>query len=768
MTQKFKKLFIEIKKDLKDIIRSILYWFKYKILGSFVLFKPTSLQLSVTGKCNSHCIMCGIWKNQTKNDFTVEELDEYLQDKIFSNIRSTGINGGEPTIRNDLDKILEILIKRCPKIKGISLLSNSINSEQLIKNSLLLDKICQKNNIYFYTMLSLDGIKEIHDQNRCTPGNYENVLNSIKKLQENNLKFSIGCTITPINCYGIDDVLNFCLQNNIKFKFRLAVEIKRIFNTREKDKSNYKFNDNQLFHITNFFEKLAFNKKLSIQAGYSKFYKSIFNQLANKQKRSSGCNWQTRGVSIGPNDEMSYCSVRSPIIGYMHKEKPHSIYKNNLKIRKDIIKKYCDTCQHDLSGQAKPNIVIKDKYNKYKNIFDNYLNDKILWKGKIPKKINLPKNKKLNNVIITGWWGTETAGDKAILGELLHFLKNKNPLIKIDFTSYDDYVIKKTLRELNYKNHYKLYSISKFAKKNIVKKYDAIIIGGGPLMELSNTNYIRKAFLIANKYNIEKIIFGCGISLNLSGKHKKIISDICKLTSKGFFRDKESLDLALKWGCTGNLDYACDPAINYISRWIENNKHLEKQNIITGLLRECPNKYLKTNQTNYEKINNEKLEMTANSFKTISNIHNTRIDLQAMNSCYNGDDDRIYNRKIEKLCSANNITTEKKYLSLNQLLENIYKSKYVIATRYHAHIFSATMIIPFLSIDYTGKQAKIKNFLKMIDYKNSIDFSGLNEQKIIENFKYISDNYSLIQNELKNKKSMLIDKLNNIYSKILN
>ena len=40
-------------------------------------------------------------------------------------------------------------------------------------------------------------------------------------------------------------------------------------------------------------------------------------------------------------------------------------------------------------------------------------------------------------VLITGWYGTETQGDKAILGEVLHFIKSASPDCKIVLTMHN-------------------------------------------------------------------------------------------------------------------------------------------------------------------------------------------------------------------------------------------------------------------------------------------------------------------------------------------
>lgn len=759
--EKTKKLIRLIYCDAKNLKNSFFYNFSKSNY-------PTALQLSITGKCNSHCVMCNVWKNQTKKELTPEELSIILQNKLFKKIKGVGVNGGEPTLRKDLCLIIRVIIKNLKNLKSLTILTNCVNSKEVSEKIKIAYDECEKNNINFFALLSLDGINKIHDLNRGTKGNFKNFEQIKKFLECNNIPFGAGMTITPINCYYVDDVFEYCVKNNIKkYKFRIGVDIKRIFN--DGYEKNNTFSENQLFHLKNFFQKLTMlpGTKNNI------FYKSLFGQLAYGKKRLAGCGWQKRGVTLGPNGEISYCSVKSPILGNAQKKSAFNLYKNNFNIRKNIIKNYCHDCKHDLSGPLSLKNVFLTILNNWILFYNNF---KKQFQFKFKKQINSKvKNKKIyypneysvkkwKNILITGWYGTETAGDKAILGELLHFLNKINPNINIYITSYNKYITQKTFDELNNK-YKKIIPIHNIPKK-IVKISDAIIIGGGPLMEIAELKYIRDAFLSANNRYTDRIIFGCGINPNLSNRYAALISDIVKLSTKSFFRDKESYLLAKKYEIGGKFGYSCDPSIAYLDRLIKKMK-IENQNsnCITTLLRANTLEYLKINDKELTKKNKKFSAIAANTLNNIIKEKNCSVKLLPMHSIITGGDDRLYNREIAKELNIN-YSIERNYLTLKQLILKINDSKIAISMRYHGHLFPFALGIPFVSIDYTSKNGKVHNFLNKINYHYSIPWEEVNNKNLYKKINEVFNNREKIRTQITQEKNRLLKQLNSNYNDI--
>ena len=65
------------------------------------VFAPTDISIITTYRCPMQCKMCNIWKNPT--DPRLEIQPEELE--ILPHVKFINITGGEPFIREDLDKI---------------------------------------------------------------------------------------------------------------------------------------------------------------------------------------------------------------------------------------------------------------------------------------------------------------------------------------------------------------------------------------------------------------------------------------------------------------------------------------------------------------------------------------------------------------------------------------------------------------------------------------------------------------------------------------
>ena len=92
-----------------------------------------------------------------------------------------------------------------------------------------------------------------------------------------------------------------------------------------------------------------------------------------------------------------------------------------------------------------------------------------------------------------------------------------------------------------------------------------------------------------------------------------------------------------------------------------------------------------------------------------------------------------------------------------------------LAMRYHGHIFSIAMGIPFVSIDYTGKKGKVSSLVNRIDYsQNSIkwdDLTSLKDTKLLEN---IAKDRDTISKDLLEQADKLVKLLKSTYEKEFN
>ncbi len=689
--------------------------------------KPTVIQLPVNDICNSRCTMCNIWQKKRDHELTADELTTILRDPLFTEVSFVGLNGGEPTLRKDLPELASVLVRELPKLKELHIITNAIRDKDVTQRILAVSEVATSQNKRLSVSVSLDGVGEDHDRNRGVPGNFASAVIVIDTLRDNGVPVSIGCTLTKTNCDGADDLLQWCNEHGVDdFEFRLGVEIRRVYNEGY-DLLN-PLTPQQWFHLTMFFDKLSRDERVG--GAQRRFYKSLVDQIAFGSPRSAGCHWQTQGVTLDTRGDLSYCSVKSPVIGSALSQSAKSVYKQGLRHRREIIKNHCDDCRHDLLGPTPIREMVQDAIDE---VTEPWRRRAALHRAEgqarqtdlTPNTITHPTRPhpaRWQHVVITGWYGTETQGDKAILGELVHFIRTHSRDCMITLTTIDRKVSLQTLREMPELGDIDLVDLTSAAESGVVEKADAVIMGGGPLEDIGETEHVYRLFCRANDCWKARVIFGCGVGPFHNQRVKSQAAAILKMTTAGFVRDRESYDYAVQLGAPHKLGIGCDPALRYLYRWGRNQEASIAREHTTprliGLVRANTCEYVADiTRDELEVRNQDSTRQLARVFESAAKQHNTTVELLAMHALWLGGDDRLFNRQIaEAFTDHTRARVERGYLSLNDLLERLAGADAAVAMRYHGHLFCMALGVPMLSIDYTGEDGKVAALVRRVGY----------------------------------------------------
>lgn len=324
----------------------------YKIDGSKIKY-PKVIQLPITKKCNSRCVMCNIWKMGSEGESTVAEFSIFLSDPLFKEVTSVGINGGEPTLVGNLPDYAKEVLK-LPSLKSLNIISNGFNKNILLQFAKSIYSECQKRDIAFHISISLDGYKEIHDKVRGIKGAFDKTVSTIDELKNNPLKycdsFDLGCTVVNQNIHNLIELDAYSRMKGYNIKYRLGIENKRIGS--DKILSNFSVIDNENSQAAIEFFHYKMSTAKNIQEKFK--YYSIFKWLSStKKKRSMGCIWKDEGVTMNGCGELFYCAVSSDSIGNLRSSKGEDLFfdPKNIEHRKEIIQKKCDHCIHDYAGK---------------------------------------------------------------------------------------------------------------------------------------------------------------------------------------------------------------------------------------------------------------------------------------------------------------------------------------------------------------------------------------------------------------------------------
>ena len=135
--------------------------------------------LITTFRCNAHCNMCNIWKSPTHPN---DEINYTYYKKLPAGLR-INITGGEATLREDIDKIFEILY---PKAALLELSTNGYNTKKIVELANKYPNILIR--------VSLEGLPKLNDDKRGIKDGFDHALRTILELKKTKCK-NIGCSV---------------------------------------------------------------------------------------------------------------------------------------------------------------------------------------------------------------------------------------------------------------------------------------------------------------------------------------------------------------------------------------------------------------------------------------------------------------------------------------------------------------------------------------------------------------------------------------------
>ncbi len=173
------------------------------------------LRVSVTERCNFRCQYCMPDKPFSwvpkENLLSFEELFLFIKAAMDEGIDKVRITGGEPLLREDLDKFIAMIYNHNPKV-DLALTTNGYLLAQTAKR--LKDAGLKRLNI------SLDTLDPKTAHQIAQKDVLKDVLRGIEKALEVGLKIKINMVpLKGINDKDILSVLDFCKERDIEVRF---------------------------------------------------------------------------------------------------------------------------------------------------------------------------------------------------------------------------------------------------------------------------------------------------------------------------------------------------------------------------------------------------------------------------------------------------------------------------------------------------------------------------------------------------------------------
>lgn len=172
---------------------------------------PVFVTLFVTSRCNSRCGHCfyldTMIERKGEGELTRAELEQVA--RSMPPFTKLLISGGEPFIREDLPQICEAFYRH-NGVGQFTIPTNAWFVDRVADGSAWLADRCP--DAFVQIQISIDGVGEDHDRVRKTPGNFERLVRTVRRLREAqktrpNLDVIFNFTLTA---YTVDHVEPIC------------------------------------------------------------------------------------------------------------------------------------------------------------------------------------------------------------------------------------------------------------------------------------------------------------------------------------------------------------------------------------------------------------------------------------------------------------------------------------------------------------------------------------------------------------------------------
>jgi Fe-coproporphyrin III synthase len=158
----------------------------------------------VTYRCNAKCHMCNTWQFPTR---PIEEITPETIDKLPAGLDFINITGGEPFLRQDLDKIIEIALK---KTKRLVISSNGYFTDRMIALAKKFPQIGVR--------ISIEGLPASNDKLRGIHDGFDRGLRSLIELKNLGVKdLGFGMTVSDANAKDMIELYRLADSMGLEF-----------------------------------------------------------------------------------------------------------------------------------------------------------------------------------------------------------------------------------------------------------------------------------------------------------------------------------------------------------------------------------------------------------------------------------------------------------------------------------------------------------------------------------------------------------------------
>jgi radical SAM protein with 4Fe4S-binding SPASM domain len=299
---------------------------------------PEDLLLVLTYRCNSRCVMCGIWEGDQsgKGELTPEEYERILPDTL----RWINLTGGEVFLRKDLPEIVAAVRRAAPRAK-ITISTNGLQPRQTRK---LLPAILEADPDIGFA-ISIDGEEEVHDKVRGIPGGYRKAYETVTTLQEagvTNLRIAFTATVTQVadNTTHLGKIYDLARRTGVEFTCAVAHNSDHYFKTSSNKGVNTEELARQLDYVAA--EELRSGRPKSWLRAY--FHQGLVEH-ARANVRPTPCEAGHTSFMIDPVGDVFPCNILDMSVGNVREHSFMEIWRSQqMESAREVVRQCNQPC----------------------------------------------------------------------------------------------------------------------------------------------------------------------------------------------------------------------------------------------------------------------------------------------------------------------------------------------------------------------------------------------------------------------------------------
>ncbi len=163
------------------------------------------IDLYVTNNCNLNCKFCSVKAGSYHDEISLDRIKELIDEAVKYGLSDLHMTGGEPTLRQDLEEIIEYAVSKKLNVRLIT------NGTLLTKRRL--DRLCDHG--LKSIMISLDGMEEYHDKVRGVKGSFQKAFKTIIYAIEKGMFVRVNSVAWKDNCDEIIKLLDLFNQMKV-------------------------------------------------------------------------------------------------------------------------------------------------------------------------------------------------------------------------------------------------------------------------------------------------------------------------------------------------------------------------------------------------------------------------------------------------------------------------------------------------------------------------------------------------------------------------